>query len=67
MFSQLVWAGWHNFPEKLPTVSEAETKVFVMEISSKQFQFVRSRCDDGSVEMGYHGPDDDDDGQNWRK
>ena len=48
-------------------MSEAETKVFVMEISSKQFQFVRSRCDDGSVEMGYHGPDDDDDGQNWRR
>ena len=32
----------HNFPEKLPTVSETEAKVFVMVISSKQFQFVRS-------------------------
>ena len=31
-----------NFPEKLPTVSETEAKVFVMVISSKQFQFVRS-------------------------
>ena len=35
--------GTYNFPEKLPTtVSETEAKVFVMEISSKQFQFVRS-------------------------
>ena len=34
--------GAFNFPEKLPTVSEAEAKLFVMLISSKQFQFVRS-------------------------